>query len=151
MEVRFLLTSYYSIGAEGGIRTHGRLQTYANFQDWCHKPTRPPLHWVAVFNNIYILAHFFILCQQILNILILFYYFFIIFFFLLIIFFSFFLIFSWKFLKFIFSVSLIYQALYSFIFFYFIFLKLKIYFFLLILYYFLSFFLFFIKKSYPHI
>ena len=31
-------------GGEGGIRTHGRLQTYANFQDWCHKPTRPPLH-----------------------------------------------------------------------------------------------------------
>ena len=36
-------------GGEGGIRTHGRLQTYANFQDWCHKPTRPPLR-VAVSN-----------------------------------------------------------------------------------------------------
>ena len=33
----------YKNGGEGGIRTHGRLQTYANFQDWCHKPTRPPL------------------------------------------------------------------------------------------------------------
>lgn len=56
MEVRFLLTSYYSIGAEGGIRTHGRLLTYANFQDWCHKPTRPPLHMLLTFasNSIYI-------------------------------------------------------------------------------------------------
>ena len=34
--------SFY-FGGEGGIRTHGRLQTYGNFQDCCHKPTRPPL------------------------------------------------------------------------------------------------------------
>ena len=55
MEVRFLLTSYYSIGAEGGIRTHGRLLTYANFQDWCHKPTRPPLRIIIMIshNSIY--------------------------------------------------------------------------------------------------
>ena len=33
----------FSFGGEGGIRTHGTLQTHANFQDWCHKPTRPPL------------------------------------------------------------------------------------------------------------
>ena len=31
-------------GGEGGIRTHDGLQTHANFQDWCLKPTRPPLH-----------------------------------------------------------------------------------------------------------
>ena len=45
------------IGAEGGIRTHGTLQTHANFQDWCHKPTRPPLHFFAttcLSNKIYI-------------------------------------------------------------------------------------------------
>ena len=43
-----ILWSYIliNIGGEGGIRTHGRLLTYANFQDWCHKPTRPPLHIV---------------------------------------------------------------------------------------------------------
>ena len=47
-------------GGEGGIRTHGTLQTHANFQDWCHKPTRPPLR-VAL--TIFILPHSIIFCQ----------------------------------------------------------------------------------------
>ena len=46
----YILFTSYITGGEGGIRTHGRLQTYANFQDWCHKPTRPPLH---ISDNIY--------------------------------------------------------------------------------------------------
>ena len=41
MEAKYLTLLF---GGEGGIRTHGTLLTHANFQDWCHKPTRPPLH-----------------------------------------------------------------------------------------------------------
>ena len=44
VDIRYAISiSNFYFGGEGGIRTHGRLQTYANFQDWCHKPTRPPL------------------------------------------------------------------------------------------------------------
>ena len=49
-----------NVGGEGGIRTHGTLQTHANFQDWCHKPTRPPLR-VAL--TIFILPHKTSICQ----------------------------------------------------------------------------------------
>ena len=50
------LNAVFHFGAEGGIRTHGRLLTYGNFQDCCHKPTRPPLHITVTFscNSIYI-------------------------------------------------------------------------------------------------
>ena len=50
-----IFSNTYKNGGEGGIRTHGRLQTYANFQDWCHKPTRPPLRITATIscNSIY--------------------------------------------------------------------------------------------------
>ena len=45
IKVRYVkISNFYVVGGEGGIRTHGTLQTHANFQDWCHKPTRPPLH-----------------------------------------------------------------------------------------------------------
>ena len=54
------LSNSYVIGGEGGIRTHGTLQTHANFQDWCHKPTRPPLH---VSKTFFILTYFQGFCQ----------------------------------------------------------------------------------------
>ena len=63
--------STFFFGGEGGIRTHGRLQTYANFQDWCHKPTRPPLQLFLTFINNSLYTNIFFSCLSIV-----FYYFF---------------------------------------------------------------------------
>ena len=35
-------------GGESGVRTHGRLLTFAGFQDRCLKPTRPSLHGLTI-------------------------------------------------------------------------------------------------------
>ena len=61
---KLAITNFQYFGGEGGIRTHGRLQTYANFQDWCHKPTRPPLHdlYITILN--YLLSRYILIFNQ---------------------------------------------------------------------------------------
>ena len=55
-------TTPFCFGGEGGIRTHGKLFTYANFQDWCLKPTRPPLQ-ILVPSTVLILPYLYLACQ----------------------------------------------------------------------------------------
>ena len=57
-------TTPFCFGGEGGIRTHGKLFTYANFQDWCLKPTRPPLHIISITPfTVFILTYLWSACQ----------------------------------------------------------------------------------------